>query len=224
MPLRSPYVCFKCMYTSVVVSGCLCCFCACVALECSRVGVNTCAQELEYVCVSLCMCAEVPMSRHVSVLRDLCMLCVHGVYVVLCPVASSGGQGGVCHADEGLRAWLVGGALGGSQETCSALGGASELGAPGPRMPLPEPRLWDSEEPVVSVRVSTCMHAQAHTHTPVHTDTRLCAHMHAHMHTLSKGFSYLEATECSPLRLFLSPCFGPEEEAVVSQGSAQPGS
>lgn len=26
MPLRSPYVCFKCMYTSVVVSGCLCCF------------------------------------------------------------------------------------------------------------------------------------------------------------------------------------------------------
>lgn len=150
MPLRSPYVCFKCMYTSVVVSGCLCCFCACVALECSRVGVNTCAQELEYVCVSLCMCAEVPMSQHVSVLRDLCMLCVHGVYVVLCPVASSGGQGGAYHADEGLRAWLVGGALGGSQETCSVLGGASELGAPGPRMPLPEPRLWDSEEPVDS--------------------------------------------------------------------------
>lgn len=36
-------------------------------------GVNTCALELECVCVSLCMCAEVRMNRHVSMLRDLCM-------------------------------------------------------------------------------------------------------------------------------------------------------
>lgn len=146
------------------------------------------------------------------------------MYMVLCPVASSGGQGGACRADEGLRAWLVGGALGGSQETRSALGGASELGAPGLCMPLPAPQLWDSEEPVVSVRVSTCTYAQAHTHTPVHTDTRLCTRVCTYARVLSSSFSCLEATGCGPLRLFLSPCFLPGEEAGVSQGSAQPGS
>lgn len=75
-----------------------------------------------------------------------------------------------------LRAWLVGGALGGSQETRSALGGASELGS-GPvhahflRLSCGTLRsLW------CPVRVSTCTYAQAHTHTPVHTDTRPAAH------------------------------------------------
>lgn len=65
----------------------------------------------------LCMCADVPMSQHVSVLHDPHMLHVRGVYVLLCPVASSGGQGAACRADEGPHAWLVRGALGRSQET-----------------------------------------------------------------------------------------------------------
>lgn len=65
----------------------------------------------------LCMCADVPVSQHVTVLCDPVVLHVRGVYMVLCPVASSGGQGAACGAVEGPHAWLMRGALGRSQET-----------------------------------------------------------------------------------------------------------
>lgn len=48
---------------------------------CSCVGVNTCALELECVCVSLCMCAEVRMNRreYVMIYACPCAWYVHGV-------------------------------------------------------------------------------------------------------------------------------------------------